>query len=108
MHVAYVFKLFNDLFQSENFIFKKGDTFTLPQLTVTIISVAENNMPTELAFVFSTPLEDDSLRFYKFDWNSLSHKPFEIPRIGQTVEIQGPPYASCSDVFGLIRNMIAD
>jgi hypothetical protein len=103
MHIAYVFKLFSDLFQNEKSIFKPGETFELPSLTVEILHVDEEAMPTEIAFAFDTPLEDDSLCFYWFDWYSLSHKPFEIPAIGQTVEISGPPYASLSDVIQFFK-----
>lgn len=102
MHIAYVFKLFNDLFQSANAVFKLGDIFELPQLTVKILQVDQKAMPTEIAFTFDTALEDDSLCFYWFDWHG-GHKPFEIPPIGQTVEIPGPPKVTLSDVIRFFK-----
>jgi hypothetical protein len=99
MHIAYVFKTFNDLFQSDKTIFKPGDIFELPRLTINILGVDQKDMPTEIAFVFDTALEDDSLRFFYFDWYSFSHKPFEVPAVGQAVELPGPPYASLPDVI---------
>jgi len=103
MHIAYVFKLFNDLFQNKDLVFHPGDTFKLPQLNVKVVQVDKDSLPTELAFIFNTSLEDDSLRFYQFDWYGLSHKPFEIPAIGQTVELPGPPYARLSDVIRFFK-----
>jgi hypothetical protein len=103
MHIAYVFKLFNDLFQSKKSVFEPGDIFELSQLTINILSVDHKNMPTEIAFVFDTALEDDSLCFYWFDWYNFSHKPFEILPIGQTVEIPGPPKVTLSDVIRFFK-----
>jgi hypothetical protein len=106
MHIAYVFKTFNDLFQSDKTIFKPGDTFELHGLTVKILSVDQKAMPTEIAFIFDIPLEDDSLRFFYFDWNSFSHKPFEMPSVGQVVELPGPPYASLSGVIQYFKRQL--
>ena len=77
--------------------------FESSQMNVVVLEVDKNGLPTELAFIFNTSLEDDSLRFYQFDWSSLSHKPFEIPAIGQTVEIAGPPYVWLSDVIRFVK-----
>lgn len=106
MHIAYMFKLFNDLFQDEKSVFRNGDKFILPQLTVTVARVDKNAMPTELSFVFSVPLEDNSLSFYQYDWHSLSYKPFEAPAVGQAVELPGPRYTPLSGAIKFVKRQI--
>jgi len=103
MHTAHILKCFNDLFVNRNTEFQAGQILTLPKLTVTILSVSEKSMPTELQFTFDVPLEDDSLVFYRYNWRKGSHFEFEIPAIGQSVEVAGPPYARLSDAIKFIK-----
>ena len=105
MHLAYLMKAFNDLFRNKEFSFQPSQTVTLPRLTVKVLEVDEKKAtPTQVAFIFDTALEDDSLCFYRFDWWSLSHLPFKMPAIGEIIELPGPPYVSPSDAIKFIKS----
>lgn len=106
MHLAYLFKNFNDLFLMHKHEFKPSHTATLPNMTAKVIRVAQNAMPTEISFTFTTPLEDKSLCFYWFNWNWLRYDRFEIPDIGQTVELPGPTYVKLSTVIKFFKQQL--
>jgi hypothetical protein len=108
MHFAYFAKTFNDLFRNEKFSFQAGQVVILPRLTVEVLSVDQNAMPTKVSFTFDTSLEDESFCFYKFSWRSFSYEKFTLPAVGESVELPGPPYASWSDVFDFFRNAFAN
>ncbi|MHC4105168.1 MAG: hypothetical protein ACYSR9_09520 [Planctomycetota bacterium] len=108
MHITYCAKTFNDLFRNEKFSFQAGQVVILPRLTIEVLSINQNTMPTKVSFTFETPLEDKSLCFYKFSWRNFSYEKFTLPAVGESVELPGPSYTSWSDVFDFFRNAFAN
>jgi hypothetical protein len=43
-----------------------------------------------VAFHFDKPLESAEMVWLFFDWRRLTHSPFVLPHVGETVEIAGP------------------
>ncbi len=106
IHPAYIFKNFSDLFMAHNQEFRQSDIITLPDMAVKIVSVDQNARPTELSFTFARPLEDKAFCFYWFNWNWLRYERFEVPSVGQTVELPGPSYVKLSAVMEFFKQQL--
>ena len=106
MHPAYLFKGFSDLFMAHNQEFRQSDTITLPDVKVKIIHVDQNARPTELSFTFTLPLEDKVFCFYWFNRNWFRYERFEVPGIGQAVELPGPSYVKLSAVMEFLKEQL--
>jgi hypothetical protein len=91
---VHVFRTFNELFRSDRFAFRPGDRVSLSRLTIEITAVDAKAMPTEVSFTFATSLDDPSLCLYRFDWHTMSYAPFNVPQIGEQIEIAGPSRVS--------------
>ena len=76
------------LFRTERHPLKKGDIVRLPNMTARILSLTRDGRPQTVAFRFSVPLEDPSLRWLQ--WKDGRSIPFTPPRVGQTVTLPGP------------------
>lgn len=63
--------------------FKKGDTFRLTGMEVTIMKVTQNGGASRLRFTFKQPLNEPS--FYFLAWREGELKPVELPAVGQTL-----------------------
>ena len=90
MHIAYVLGLFHELLLRGNRSFQVGEAVILSGLKIEIAAVDERSVPTQISFTFATALDDESLKWYYFDWHSFAYAPFEIPAIGHTVDLPGP------------------
>lgn len=77
--------------------FHAGQTVTLDDMTVEIVSVAKDGHPQEMLFHFSAPLEDPSFQWLAY--RDGHHIPFTPPRIGQTVRLDNPSFLK-----GLLSN----
>ncbi len=102
MHLVYFYKMFNDLFRSDELTFHVGDIVELSRLTIEIVSVDDKSMPTEVLFTFEVPLNDPSLHLLQFYWGYGTYLSFKIPPVGETVQIPGPPIAHLEDVTDFI------
>jgi hypothetical protein len=43
-----------------------------------------------VAFHFAKPLEADGTVWLFFDWRRGAHRPFALPRSGETIAVAGP------------------
>ena len=89
-HFVYFYKHFNKGFRDERFPMHVGDKVVLPSLTIEVVDVDSNNLPTEVLFSFAVSLDDPSLRWLMWDWDEELYAPFLVPAIGQKSEIVGP------------------
>jgi hypothetical protein len=88
IHGAYVMRTAN-LFLGEPKC-KKGDRYDLGGLTVEVLESDASDLPSRVAFRFDTSLDSPDFHWLRFDWQTFSYKPFEIPAIGQSVTLSGP------------------
>jgi hypothetical protein len=91
MHFSHAFAITNRLlFDSQ--MFKKNQLYVLDDMTVEILVLDENHLPRELAFTFHLPLEDENFCWLQFNWRTFLYESFTLPKIGETVTTQGPPF----------------
>ena len=69
---------------------RKGDRYNLGSLTAEVLQLDESRLPSRVAFQFDTPLDSPNFRWLRFDWPTLSWKPFQVPAVGQRITISGP------------------
>ena len=89
LHVCHVLKAMNDLlFGGQNW--EARDRVTRKGFTAEIREVSARGEPSAIAFAFDRPLESEEMVWLFFDWRRFAHAPFVLPRIGETVAIEGP------------------
>jgi len=55
-----------------------------------VAELTPDGRPWRAEMQFDVPLEDSSLRWLQWDWESSSYLPFTPPAIGETVLVYGP------------------
>jgi hypothetical protein len=105
LHTAYFFETLN-VFRAKRFPFSAGDKIILPPLTVEVINVDRDGKATDVLFSFAVPLEDESLNWVWFNWNDGRYCSFEVPAIGESVEIAGPPPVSLHGAMKYVMNTL--
>lgn len=89
IHPAYGFREFNLILAAPQC--KKGDRYDLGDITVEVLEADAANLPSRVAFRFDTPLDSPGYHWLWFDWRTFSYRPFQMPAIGQSVRLPGPP-----------------
>jgi hypothetical protein len=90
----YLYRTFNKLFRSENEPFHSGSRVELPEVSVEVLSIGTDGLPTEVRFDFAVALEDTSLHWLRWNWKPVGfggYVPFDIPAVGETVTLPGYP-----------------
>lgn len=100
-HFSHAFAIMDMLFFT-NQTFEEKHRFAVKGMTVDVLALDSNNLPKELAFTFDVPLEHENFRWLKFNWYTFSYEPFDLPKLGQTVTTDGPPYISFTDAVRFI------
>jgi hypothetical protein len=89
-HIAYTYR-YGDAFFRENGMQMALDGWVdLPGMQVEVSSLTSDGRPWEARMVFDRPLEDPSLNWLQWDWESATYVPFQLPEVGQTVQVPGP------------------
>jgi hypothetical protein len=68
---------------------KAGDRIALPRMTVDILAVGEDGLPSEVAFLFGTPLDAREWRWIFWNWNRGRFEAFRPPPVGQSMCVAG-------------------
>ncbi|HEY3913102.1 MAG TPA: hypothetical protein VGN61_01340 [Verrucomicrobiae bacterium] len=89
IHACYGCKSAND-FLFGGITWKPGDRVIRKAFVAEILEVSSRGAPSSVAFHFPKPLESDRTVWLFFDWRRAAHRPFALPRIGETVTIAGP------------------
>lgn len=82
LDLRYVYPMFDDLYRGREPM-APGDRIALGDVTAEVVTVTDDDRPESVAFHFSTPLEDPSLRWLQ--WVDGIYAPFEPPRVGESV-----------------------
>jgi hypothetical protein len=67
-----------------------GDRVDLPRLSIEVVAVDGDGLPSEALFRFGVPLDDPSLHWVRWDWGERRYVPFRPPAIGESVALAGP------------------
>jgi hypothetical protein len=89
-HAVYPLWRANDALRAKTFLMPGTERIVLTDLAIEVSAVGEDGFPKEVAFQFVVPLDDPSLRWLKWDWQSWSYVPFGVPAVGKSVQIAGP------------------
>ena len=84
---GYLVTIFDKLFRDDQNLLSVGDKIELTGMMVEVTELTEGGLPAEAAFTFSVGLEDDSLRWLRYEKGR--YVPFHPPAIGQSVELPG-------------------
>jgi len=69
---------------------KPGDRLSLRGMTAEILEVSELGLPARVAFHFEQSLDSPLYYWLRFDWRRFAYTQFSIPRIGETILVEGP------------------
>ena len=61
-----------------------------PGVAIEVSGIGEDGLPRETSSQFVVPLEDHSLHWLLWDWQSWSYVPFRVPAVGESVHITAP------------------
>ena len=98
-NIAFSLWRLNDTFSTKDFSNQNNNKIQLSNITIGISRIGEEGLPKEVAFRFNVPLEDPSLKFLMWDWQTGSYVPFKLPPVGGTVHIAGPFQAPAERLF---------
>lgn len=82
------------LLRSPTMPMAQGDRFELTGMHIEVTTLTSDGEPLAARFVFSTPLEDASLRWLNWDAGNGIFVPFSLPAVGETVTL--PPLVDFS------------
>lgn len=84
---AYLLQQADLVFRGEGHPMPPGHRIHLTGLTVEVTAITDDGRPSEATFRFDVPLEDPGLLWLQ--WTRAGYVPFELPQVGQTVELPG-------------------
>ncbi|MHC4660025.1 MAG: hypothetical protein ACYS83_12760, partial [Planctomycetota bacterium] len=107
LHVVNFFREFNKLYLSDHLPFEVGQCIELTGLKVEVVAVDDDNLPTQVSFEFDVPLEDKSLHWLQFDWETGRYHPFTPPAVSEKTEVPGPPWVSSDESIRDIMQLMS-
>jgi hypothetical protein len=89
-HIAYTYR-YGDAFFRENTLQMPLDgQVDLPGMRVEVSKLTPDGRPWEARIVFERSLEDTSLHWLMWEWETQTYIKFEVPHMGETVQVPGP------------------
>lgn len=85
---AYFYRHLSDMRGPEHPL-KAGDRIELPRITVDVLAVDDNGLPSEVAFLFETSLDARRWQWLFWNWKRRGFQLFRPPPVGQTVCVPG-------------------
>lgn len=86
----YSYQLANSAFRGRAHALKLGESIELSGVRIEVARLSKDGYPLEATFRFQRPLEDTSMKWFSWDWQSKSYKSFALPAPGKTIRIAGP------------------
>jgi hypothetical protein len=106
LHFVNFFEQFNSLFRGERLGMRAGEQVTLPRMAVEVAAVDGRGLPTQVSFKFAAALEDSSLCWVWFDWEAGCYHPFEVPAIGESIQVAGPRPVAFGEAMDYLIKML--
>ncbi|NIO10684.1 MAG: hypothetical protein GTO40_22840, partial [Deltaproteobacteria bacterium] len=78
------------IFRDRNHPLKLGELIELSGVRIEVTRLSKDGYPLEATFRFRRPLEDPSMKWFKWDWQTKSFISSSPPPIGETIRIPGP------------------
>lgn len=84
-------RLFNRVvFRDGDHPLKLGELIELPGIRIEVTGLSKDNEAIEATFRFQQPLENTSMKWFKWDWQTKSFISSSPPPIGETIRVPGP------------------
>ncbi len=80
----------NLAFRDRNHPLKLGESIELPGVSIEVTGLSKEGDPIEATFRFQRPLENPSMKWFQWDWESKSFISFHVPSIGEKMRVPGP------------------
>jgi hypothetical protein len=90
VHASFAYQYGDSFFRSAEFPMAIGQEIDLAGMDVEVTQLTTDGRPWRAEIEFDIPLEDASLRWLQWDWESNSYVSFTPPAIGETVLVYGP------------------
>jgi hypothetical protein len=89
-HLAYTYRYGDAFFRGTEQTLTLDGEVTLPGLRVRVQSLTSDGRPLEAEMIFDHGLENQDLLWMQWDWQSHSYQTFDLPNIGETIDLSGP------------------
>jgi hypothetical protein len=89
-HIAYTYRYGDAFFRENNPQMPLEGVVDLPGMQVEVQSLTSDGRPWEAHMIFDHALEDASMHWLRWEWDSSSYVPFDIPLVGETILVEGP------------------
>lgn len=104
LHMVHLFREIATLARPMDLPFEPNQTCTLSTMQVRVTALDERRLPTEVTFRFNAPLDDPGFYWIEYDWSAFCYRRFQVPPIGQTIQILGPRPTSLARALRFIRD----
>ena len=89
-HIAYTYRFGDAFFRDSSQRMPLGEVVDLPGMKAEIYSVTPDGRPWEVRITFDKELEDSSLQWLMWDWETESYISFDPPIEGELILVEGP------------------
>ncbi len=89
-HIAYTYRYGDAFFRENGRQMALEGVVDLPGLQVEVRSLTQDGRPWEARMTFEKPLEDPSMHWLQWDWDSNTYIPFNLPEVGEKIIVEGP------------------
>jgi hypothetical protein len=89
LEMVHLYRYLSD-FRAPDEHYVPGDQIALPGLRVRIMAVDAHGNPTQVQCQFDVSLEHSSLEWLQWDWKDECYRSFDIPSVGQDIQLRGP------------------
>ena len=90
IHTAYGYQRGDDFFRGDGPLLAPGQSVDLDGMRAEVLSLTSDGRPAEARIQFTAPLDDPSLVWLQWDWETQTYVPFSLPAVGETAHISGP------------------
>ena len=89
-HEVYLNQILDRTFRGTDFPVQTGQRFDWPGLSAVVAKVDAAAQPLEATLTFDCLLEDPSLVWIQWNWETRLYEPFSVPPIGVSTTVDGP------------------
>jgi hypothetical protein len=89
-HIAYTYRYGDAFFRENNLKLSLESRIDLPGVAVEVESLTQDGRPWEARMIFDRPLEDSTLQWLRWDWETQTYVPFTLPDVGEVMRLPGP------------------
>ena len=89
-HIAYTYRYGDAFFRENGRQMPLEGVVDLPGLQVEVRSLTQDGRPWEARMTFEKALEDPSMHWLQWDWDTNHYIPFDFPDVGETIIVEGP------------------